>query len=78
MHNADPAHLILLDPIILIIQDVSKRTLQMLLCGELQKRLHLKAYKLAIVQHPTDADKVVCKEFCMQMFHAISYARDAT
>ncbi|PNF31024.1 hypothetical protein B7P43_G18027 [Cryptotermes secundus] len=37
----------------------------------LQKSLHLKAYKLSIVQHLTDADEVVCKEFCMQMFHRI-------
>ncbi|PNF35740.1 hypothetical protein B7P43_G15308, partial [Cryptotermes secundus] len=36
-----------------------------------RKRLHLKAYKLSIVQRLTDADKVVCKEFCMQMFHHI-------
>ncbi|PNF38889.1 hypothetical protein B7P43_G09910 [Cryptotermes secundus] len=32
----------------------------------LRKRLHLKAYKLSIVQHLTDADKVVRKEFCTQ------------
>ncbi|XP_023712880.2 uncharacterized protein LOC111867343 [Cryptotermes secundus] len=37
----------------------------------LPKRLHLKAYALSIVQHLTDADKVVRKEFCMQMFHRI-------
>jgi hypothetical protein len=35
----------------------------------LRKRLHLKAYKLSTVQHLTDADKVVLKEFCMQMFN---------
>ncbi|PNF19367.1 hypothetical protein B7P43_G06707 [Cryptotermes secundus] len=37
----------------------------------LRKSLHLKAYKLSIVQHLTDSDKVVRKEFCMQMFHRI-------
>jgi hypothetical protein len=37
----------------------------------LRKRLHLKVYKLSIVKHRTDADKVVRKEFCMQMFHRI-------
>ena len=37
----------------------------------LRKRLHLKAYKLSIVQHLTNADKVVRKEFCMQMFQRI-------
>ncbi|PNF27089.1 hypothetical protein B7P43_G08552 [Cryptotermes secundus] len=35
----------------------------------LRKRLHLKSYKLSIVQHLTVADKVVRKEFCMKMFH---------
>jgi hypothetical protein len=35
----------------------------------LRKRLHLKAYKLSIVQHLLDADRVVRKEFCMQIFH---------
>jgi hypothetical protein len=38
----------------------------------LRKRLHLKAYKLSIVQHLTDADKEVRKEFCFQMFHRIN------
>jgi hypothetical protein len=33
----------------------------------LRKRSYLKAYKLSIVQHLTDADKVVHKKFCMQM-----------
>ncbi|PNF42433.1 hypothetical protein B7P43_G10117, partial [Cryptotermes secundus] len=33
----------------------------------LRKRLHLKAYKLSIIQHLTDADKMVRKEFCMQI-----------
>ncbi|PNF39058.1 hypothetical protein B7P43_G04850, partial [Cryptotermes secundus] len=37
----------------------------------LRKRIHLKAYKLSIVQHLTDADKAVRKEFCMQIFHRI-------
>ena len=37
----------------------------------LRKRLHLKAYKLSIVQHLMNADKVVHKEFCMQMFQRI-------
>jgi predicted GTPase len=37
----------------------------------LRKRLHLKAYKLSIVQHLMDADTVVRKEFCMQMFHRV-------
>jgi hypothetical protein len=37
----------------------------------LQKCLQLKAYKLSIVQDLTDADKVVHKEFCTQMFHWI-------
>ncbi|PNF13977.1 hypothetical protein B7P43_G08668, partial [Cryptotermes secundus] len=40
-------------------------------CRVLRKRLHLKVYKLFIVQHLTDADKVVRKGFCMQMFHRI-------
>jgi hypothetical protein len=35
----------------------------------LRKHLHLKAYKLSIVQHLTDADKAVSKEFCLQMLH---------
>ncbi|PNF19071.1 hypothetical protein B7P43_G11300 [Cryptotermes secundus] len=35
----------------------------------LRKSLHSKAYKLSIVQHLMDANKVVCKEFCMQMLH---------
>ena len=35
------------------------------------KTFILKAYKLSIVQHLMDADKVVRKEFCMQMFHQI-------
>jgi hypothetical protein len=35
----------------------------------LRKSLHLKAYKLSIVQHLTDADKVICKEFCIQTFY---------
>jgi hypothetical protein len=37
----------------------------------LRKRLHLKGYKLSIVQHLTDAGKVISKEFLMQMFHRI-------
>ncbi|PNF20647.1 hypothetical protein B7P43_G03034 [Cryptotermes secundus] len=37
----------------------------------LRKRLHLKVYELSIVQHLTDAGKVVRKEFYMQMFHRI-------
>jgi hypothetical protein len=37
----------------------------------LQKRLHLKAYKLSIVQHLTNVDKVVHKAFRMQMIHQI-------
>jgi hypothetical protein len=37
----------------------------------LQKCLHLKEYKLSIIQHLTDADNVVRKEFCMQMFYRI-------
>ena len=39
----------------------------------LRKRLHLKAYKLrvSIVQHLTNADKVVRKEFCMEMFQRV-------
>ena len=37
----------------------------------LRKRLRLKAYKLSIVQNLTNADKVVRKEFCMQMFQRI-------
>jgi hypothetical protein len=37
----------------------------------LRKRLHLKAYKLSVVQHLKDTDKVLRKEFCMQMFHRI-------
>jgi hypothetical protein len=37
----------------------------------LQECLHLKVYKLSIVQHLKDEDKVVHKEFCMQMFHQI-------
>jgi hypothetical protein len=40
-------------------------------CDVLQKRLHLKMHKLSIVQHFTDADRVVRKEFCMQIFHRI-------
>jgi hypothetical protein len=43
----------------------------------LRKRLHLKAYKLSIVEHFTDADKVVRKEFCTNHTHT-AYARDAT
>jgi hypothetical protein len=35
----------------------------------LRKRLHLQAYKLSLVQHLTDVNKVVHKEFCVQMFH---------
>jgi hypothetical protein len=35
------------------------------------KTLHLNVYKLFIVQHIMDADKVVRKEFCMQMFHPV-------
>jgi hypothetical protein len=35
----------------------------------LQKHLHLKVYKLSIVQHLADADKALRKEFCIQMFH---------
>jgi hypothetical protein len=37
----------------------------------LRTRLNLRAYKLSIVQHLTDADKEVRKEFCLQMFHKI-------
>jgi hypothetical protein len=37
----------------------------------LRKSLQLKAFKLSIVQHHTGANKVVRKEFCMQMFHLI-------
>jgi hypothetical protein len=37
----------------------------------LRKLLHLKAYKLSIFQHLTDAGKVVRTEFHMQMFHWI-------
>jgi hypothetical protein len=37
----------------------------------LQTRLNLKAYKPSIVQRIPDADKVVRKEFCMQMFRRI-------
>jgi hypothetical protein len=33
--------------------------------------VHLKAYKLSIVQHLMGADKVVRKESCLQMFHRI-------
>jgi hypothetical protein len=32
---------------------------------------NLKEYKVSIVQHLTDADKVFRKEFCMQTFHRI-------
>jgi hypothetical protein len=35
----------------------------------LRKRLHLKAYKLSIVQHLTAAYNVVRKSFFTQMFH---------
>jgi hypothetical protein len=35
------------------------------------KTLHLKAYKLSIVEQLTDADKVIRKKFSMQMFHLI-------
>jgi hypothetical protein len=45
------------------------------LYGSVTKHLHLKAYKLSIVQHLTDADKVVRREFCMQMFHRIQDER---
>jgi hypothetical protein len=35
------------------------------------KGLHLKAYKLFIVQHLTDADNVVRKEFSIQLFRTV-------
>ena len=35
------------------------------------KTFTLKSVKLSIVQHLTNADKVVHKEFCMQMFQRI-------
>jgi hypothetical protein len=41
----------------------------------LRKLLHFKACKLSIVQHLTDAEKVVRKEFCMQMFHTLEMLR---
>jgi hypothetical protein len=50
---------------------VSKKALQ--LWKSIQ--IHLKAHKLSIVQHLTDADKVVRKEFCMQMFYQIQEER---
>jgi hypothetical protein len=37
----------------------------------LLRHLHLKAYKLSIDEDPMDKNKVVCKEFGMQMFHWI-------
>jgi hypothetical protein len=37
----------------------------------LRKRLHLKAYKLSVVQHLKDEDEVIREEFCVQMFQRI-------
>jgi hypothetical protein len=33
-------------------------------------------YKLSIIQHFRDADKVVRKEFCMQAFHKMFHIRE--
>jgi hypothetical protein len=58
------------------IRNVSKKSFtNVALCRVLRKRLHLKAYKLSVVQHPTDADNVVRKEFCMRMFRKLGLLR---